>query len=51
MDLDAQVSALDPAVLTGPVQCVLGSATAAIETWDHDLLYGGMLVSPHGGCR
>src|ERR671913_1339213 len=45
MDLDAQVSAIDRAALTRPVRGLLGSDTAEIETWDHDLLYGGLGVA------
>src|SRR5215212_4113879 len=45
MNLDAQVSAIDRVALTGPVRSVLGSETAEIETWDHDLLYGGLGVA------
>ena len=44
MNLEAQVSAIDRAALTGPVRSVLGSDTAEIETWGHDLLYGGLGV-------
>jgi hypothetical protein len=45
MDLDAQVSAIDRAALTGPVRCLLGSDAAEIETSDHALLYGGLGVA------
>jgi hypothetical protein len=45
LDLDAQVSSIDRAGLTRPVRCLLGSDTAEIETWDHDLLYGGLGVA------
>ena len=45
MDLETQVSAIDRAALTGPVRRLLGSDTAEIETWDHDLLYGGLGVA------
>ena len=45
MNLNVQVAAIDQAVLTGPVQGVLGSDTAEIETWAHHLLYGGIGVA------
>ena len=45
MDFTAQVAAIDHAALTGPVRSMLGSATAEIETWEHDLLYGGIGVA------
>jgi hypothetical protein len=47
MEFDVQGPALDRAALTGPVRCVLGSTTAEIAVWSHDLLYGGMGVT-HG---
>jgi hypothetical protein len=45
MDLNAQVSAIAQAALIGPVRSMLGSATAEIATWQHDLLYGGIGVA------
>lgn len=44
MDREPPVSALDRAALTGPVRSVVGSETAEIATWGHDLLYGGLGV-------
>jgi hypothetical protein len=45
MSHEALVPAIDRAALTWPVRSVLGSDTAEIETWDHDLLYGGLGVA------
>jgi hypothetical protein len=45
MSREALVPAIDRAALTGPVRGLLGSDTAEIETWDHDLLYGGLGVA------
>jgi hypothetical protein len=45
MSREALVPAIDRAVLTGPVQGLLDSDTAEIETWDHALLYGGLGVA------
>ena len=45
MNLEAEGLVLDRAALTGPVRCVLGSDSAEIETWRHDLLYGGLGVA------
>jgi hypothetical protein len=47
MEFDVQGPALDRAALTGPVRGALGSTTAEIAVWSHDLLYGGMGVT-HG---
>jgi hypothetical protein len=45
MSLDAQAPTLDLAALTGPVRSMLGSDTAEIEGWSHNLLYGGLGVA------
>src|SRR3712207_1461846 len=47
MEREAQGPALDRAELTEPVRGALGSATAQVAAWSHDLLYGGMGVA-HG---
>ena len=47
MEFDAQGPALDRAALTRPARCALGSATAEVAVWSHDLLYGGMGMA-HG---
>ena len=45
MSREALVPAIDRAALTGPVRGLLDSDTAEIETWDYDLLYGGLGVA------
>jgi hypothetical protein len=44
MNLEAEGLVLDRAALTGPVRSVLGSDSAEIDAWGHDLLYGGLGV-------